>query len=72
MDLQLDDQGIAVGMLDSLQIYLGKRDVSWLRQAMPWLSCCWLDREYLMHFPDNANLSSDPILKIEVIWAPNH
>ena len=72
MDPQLDDQRITVGMLDLLQFCLGKCDASWLKQVLPWLFCRWLDREYLVHFSDNADLPSDPILKIGMIWGPNH
>ena len=55
-----------------LKICLGECDVSWLGQTLSWLLPDWLDREHLVQFFDDADLPSDPIFKIVVIWAPNH
>ena len=61
-----------MGGLDTLQIYLGKCDASWISHVLPWLFRHWLVREYFVHFLDNANLSFDPTLKFGVMQAPNH
>ena len=31
-----------------------------------------MDQENLIHLFDNADLPSDPILKFEVMWTPDH
>ncbi|GFZ19343.1 hypothetical protein Acr_28g0000480 [Actinidia rufa] len=59
------------GEFDDL-ICLGKCDAPWLSEAMSSLLCRWLDREYLVHLPNNADLPRDLIFKIGVVWASNH
>ena len=61
-----------MGVLDPFQIGFGECDASWFRHYLSQLLGCWLDQESPVHLYDHADLPSDPILKIMVIWAPYH